>query len=583
MPDDVKPDAPDDRTPAKKAALTQEIAAPSRAARRAAWRRGRAADAEAEALPLLQPLPSRAERIALRILQVGAVALVLVATTHRLFDLDRFFIPKELVLHATAFAAGLFMLGAARRMTVTRVDVLLAAFLGVSALSAVLAQNPWAAGRALAISVSGVAVFWVARGLRRAGLGRPLVAALAFGIVLAAVTALLQAYGVRTDLFTLNRAPGGLLGNRNFIGHLAAFGFPVVLFSLLRAERARGFLLGASGGALLVAALVLTRSRAAWLGFGIVAAVLLCTFVLTPSVRRDFKILRRFVLLLVFVAGGVAAALTLPNALRWKSDDPYAETARQVLNYREGSGKGRLIQYQTSVKMTLSHPLFGVGPGNWSVNYMDHAGRNDPSRSFREAGMTANPWPSSDWVALLSERGLAGFILFLLIGLALVRAAWRGLRTADDPGEGLAAVALLAVAAGVAVVGAFDAALLLAWPTFFFWAAAGVFWPTEGDAPPPRPVRPALRVVALLALTLLAGAGALRSTGQIAAMDLYSADQSREGLELAARLDPGNYRLHLRLAQRTRRSNPAFCHHAQAAHNLYPTAAEAARLARRCK
>src|SRR5690606_40063311 len=61
------------------------------------------------------------------------------------------------------------MLGAARRLRPTRVDALLAAFLLASGLSALLAQNGWLAARALAVSASGVAVFWVGRGLGAAG------------------------------------------------------------------------------------------------------------------------------------------------------------------------------------------------------------------------------------------------------------------------------------------------------------------------------------------------------------------------------------------------------------------------------
>ena len=36
-----------------------------------------------------------------RIIQIGAIAIVLVASTLTVFDLDRFLVPKELVLHAT--------------------------------------------------------------------------------------------------------------------------------------------------------------------------------------------------------------------------------------------------------------------------------------------------------------------------------------------------------------------------------------------------------------------------------------------------------------------------------------------------
>src|SRR5690606_1676623 len=121
-------------------------------------------------------------------------------------------VPKELVLHLTAAVVGLLMLGAVRRAQATRVDLFLLGFLVVSAVSAALATNVWAGARALAISVSGVTLFWAARGLREAGLTRPVVVTLAAAAVAGAVTCLLQAYGVTSDFFSVNRSPGGTLG-----------------------------------------------------------------------------------------------------------------------------------------------------------------------------------------------------------------------------------------------------------------------------------------------------------------------------------------------------------------------------------
>ncbi len=65
-------------------------------------------------------------RLALRVLQIGAIPVILAVTTFHAFELDRFFIPKELVLHLAAALAGLLALRALWRMSITRVDLLLA-------------------------------------------------------------------------------------------------------------------------------------------------------------------------------------------------------------------------------------------------------------------------------------------------------------------------------------------------------------------------------------------------------------------------------------------------------------------------
>src|SRR5437667_269365 len=78
--------------------------------------------------------------------------------------------------------------------------------------------------------------------VRRAGLVRPLVAALAFAVVAGAATCLLQAYGVPSEAFSLNRAPGGTFGNRNFVAHLAAIGTPALILIAMTARQASGSL-----------------------------------------------------------------------------------------------------------------------------------------------------------------------------------------------------------------------------------------------------------------------------------------------------------------------------------------------------
>src|SRR6185312_6490774 len=89
--------------------------------------------------------------VALALIAAGAIGVALAVLPYKTFDLDRFFVPKELVLHGA--------------------DALLSC--------------------------------------------------LVLAVVLVGVTALLQAYGLETDYVSLNRAPGGTLGNRNFVAHLA--------------------------------------------------------------------------------------------------------------------------------------------------------------------------------------------------------------------------------------------------------------------------------------------------------------------------------------------------------------------------
>ncbi|HSP17166.1 MAG TPA: O-antigen ligase family protein [Thermoanaerobaculia bacterium] len=480
------------------------------------------------------------ERLSLRILQIGAIAVVLASSTYTAFELDRFFVPKDLALHAAAALAGLLAIGAIRRLTFTWVDALLLAYLGLSAISALFATNHWLAMRAFFLSVSAVVIFWTARALREAGLEQSVLAGIALAVVVAAATSLLQAYGVHLHVFSTSRAPGGTLGNRNFVAHVCAFGIPLLLLTGIRAKRNSGYLMTCVGIAIVTAALVLSRSRAGWLAM---AVALLAFFVFG---RMHVRLLGT----IIAVIAGAAFALLVPNALRWRSENPYLESMKGVANYEEGSGRGRIVQYERSLRIAGMHPLFGVGPGNWPVEYPRSVRGDDPSLNDSEPGTTFNPWPSSDWVAFATERG---FLAVLALAVALL-----GIAFSRD-------ATLLAVLAAAVVAGLFDAVLLLAAPAYLVFAALGALMPS-GD----RVSGFGIRDFVIVLLIVLSALGAGRSTAQLISMGIYSTRSDRASLERAARIDPGNYRLQLRLARFGKRDER--CAHGRAAHELFPAA-----------
>jgi O-antigen ligase len=501
---------------------------------------------------------------------------------YKAFDLDRYFVPKELVLHLCAAIATIRIVAKRGRIAVRSVDILLALFLIESAVSAIFATNGWAAERALAISVSGAALFWVASALGRAGLTRPLLFALAVAVVVASATSLAQAYGVQSEYFSLNRVPGGTFGNRNFVAHLAAIGMPVVMLMALTAPRGLGSVFAAVSMVVVAATLVLSRSRAAWLAVIAVAIVVVVLGKISWRRWSDSRTIRRMLVLGAAAAAGVIGAILLPNRLDWKSSSPYLDSAAGLVNYKEGSGRGRIVQYTNSLRLTRAHPILGVGPGNWPVIYPKFASRNDPSMSTTAEGVTSNPWPSSDWAAYLSERGFVGFPLILLVFFGLAIRAIRDFREGGgrDPERVLTPIALLGTLVATAVVGAFDAVLMIAVPTFFVWTLAGALRASSGgmevEMKMPRFVAPVLAMIAIVIIG--------RSAGQAGAIAMASTSTGLDALSRSTVLDPGNYRLRNRLAQAyiargdCTRARPE----ARAARDLFPSAAEPKRYIAQC-
>jgi O-antigen ligase len=536
---------------------------------------------EPPAYPALPPGAARGlDRFATVVLALGLIAVVVIALPYKPFELDRYFVPKELVLHIVALILLVAVMSQSRVFHLDAADRLLALFLVLSAVSALFATNHWLAQRALAVSVSSAIVFWSAR---RLGVDsrRPLMIAAGMATLCAAGSALAQAYGIESEYFTLARAPGGTLGNRNFMAHIAGIGLPAIAWSTVTARRSIGTLVGSVSGAVVAAALVLSRSRAAWLAVAVSAAVLVLPVLASRKYWESQQARGRAARLVLAMAVGGLLAVALPNRLNWNSESPYLDSARGVVDFRKGSGRGRVAQYRNTLRMASAHPLLGVGPGNWPVKYVQFALPSD--KSLTDDGMTANPWPSSDWAAFVSERGFVAAIALFGAFAAIFFGAFRGWSTLTDGDAVLARLALIGTLAAAMIVSAFDASLLLAAPALIVWTVLGA---AAGIRRSPRVVTmsPRTRTIAMLAAVFFAAISVARSATQVVAMDSVGRGGRTAGWVAAAAWDPGSYRINFRVAElyaRRGRCNAARPYARRAA-QLFPSAPAAKRILRQC-
>lgn len=512
-------------------------------------------------------------RLAATLLGLGLVAAVVVALPVAPTDLDRHQFPKETVLHLAVLSAAV-LAGRGILDTLPRgIRILVGGIVAWSCLGIAVALNPWLAIRAIGLTATGALAFATAHFLSRHGQRRVLLTLAALAALLGVAGALAQAWGVDHRAFADLRAPGGTLGNRNFVAHLAAMALPLAVIGLLAATRRHTVAMTSVLTTMIVVALVLTRSRAGWLaGLGALSAVA-AWLLLVPIPYRDTLPRRRVLVVPGLALLGVVIALAIPNTLEWRSDSPYTDTLGNLTNYREGSGRGRLLQYQHTLTLALRHPVLGVGAGNWPLRYGEVAPSNDPSWARNDV-IPLNPWPSSDWMALVSERGLTTPIAVLLLGAALLLVAFR--RRKDSVEQALRGAAMAGILVGALAAGLFDAVLLLAVPLGFVAITVGALLPTADDTPP-RPV-PGLARQLLLGLVLV---GTVRSLQQTAAYLVAGGGTSRRALERGARVDPFSFPLQIELAKSG--SCRVAAPHARAALRLAPTWASAQRAAKRCR
>ena len=191
-------------------------------------------------------------------------------------------------------------------------------------------------------------------------------------------------------------------------------------------------------------ALWLTGSRSAFVGA-------LATLFLLRATGQRWRITRTQA-----VSAAVVAATLLvggASAVEWRAD---AEgSAVRAAGYRS--------QFlQTSARMFASAPVFGVGVGR----YFDRSAEFMPAEIRTLYG---NENAHNYFVQQFAELGIVGGLMFVWLAIALVRAGWTAVRSADDP----VLAGVFAGAAAYLLTCVTGHPLLVPEAAFPFWAVAG--------------------------------------------------------------------------------------------------------------
>ena len=210
-----------------------------------------------------------------------------------------------------------------------------------------------------------------------------------------AFTGLLQGLGV-LESFHSGFAVTGTFGNPGPFGGYLAMVAALLLPCLLQGGQSslrRGCL--CAGFVLMVAALALSDSRAAWCAVGV--AVLLFLYMEWPWRKRAMK-----------KAVAVLLAIALPIA------------AMSLYSYRPGSADARLLIWAVCGQLISQSPLWGVGTGQLAACYMPMQAQYllaAPEAIRRNAD--DNLFAYNEVLTVLCEQGMVG-LLFILSLLALV-------------------------------------------------------------------------------------------------------------------------------------------------------------------
>jgi O-antigen ligase len=251
----------------------------------------------------------------------------------------------------------------------------------------------------------------------------------------------------------------GIFGAGNLkLGPVFATLSPFLLLAARQRLGRRGMVLAA---ACLVAPVLLSGSRAAWIAYALV-----CVLLSWHETRRP----RLFLAVIAAFGLGVAAVASwaLHDSTRFGARVERTLLALQGTEAAlDEASAGRVSIWRTAIAMGAAHPLTGVGVRGFRYDYPEHADADD--RFVEEArGKVGAAHAHQIVLEVLSETGVIGLLLWLL-GAGLALRAWRRADAAARERARAPALALVAMTFPLNTHLAFYSAW---WGLLFWWLLA---------------------------------------------------------------------------------------------------------------
>lgn len=246
-------------------------------------------------------------------------------------------------------------------------------------------------------------------------------------------------------IFFLIRVGGAGLMNQKFahsacypfykdhtsFGASIAFLLPVLFVMLFRNNKSSGSRILLSGLIFLfISGLVFSYSRAAWVSLLVSLAITMVLWLRVPK-KVLFLTATIVALVLVFSAG-----------LIWQRMDSTTEDSSADLGQHlrsssnistDQSNLERINRWKCALKMFAARPVVGWGPGTYQFKYAPFQRYEDRTIISTDFGDAGNA--HSEYLGALSESGLPGALLFVLLNIyvlmAGIRVWYREKRTAD--------------------------------------------------------------------------------------------------------------------------------------------------------
>ena len=215
--------------------------------------------------------------------------------------------------------------------------------------------------------------------------------------------------------------PAATFVNKNVAAQYYVLTFPLGAALYWRNDKRLLRWIYAFGTALIVIAILYTRTRAAWLSF-LVVLVVLCGFGVyeIAKSRNPFANKRAHgaitaALVFILIAGHFNA-----KGFHWFFSNVVEIASRTAQQVRfDGTGLQRINIWANTMAMFADNPVLGVGLGNWHVEYPFYHARVliDHEMGYDRQHINAH----NDYLEIVAELGLTGLIFVAWLAWALFR------------------------------------------------------------------------------------------------------------------------------------------------------------------
>ena len=207
--------------------------------------------------------------------------------------------------------------------------------------------------------------------------------------------------------------PYGTMSNGNLYSSALFLFLPFILSGACLFER-KWFIVSKIAFFITLLNIILTQTRAVWLALILSSLFVIITISIIHGKNiinkiHELHLVRKIIFTsIVFLLTILVGTITISI---YNSSETGNQTLFSIANFSDTSVIERFIQWKKSFQMFLDYPIFGVGLGHWKIFFPSYG----LGGLISEYGSRIFQRPHNDYIWILTETGIFGFLSYLMI------------------------------------------------------------------------------------------------------------------------------------------------------------------------